>query len=177
MTLSSLRSSITDSLIFGICCAIPAANLYAQSAPGSDRVRVEVTEDTKTDRENIKGTHTDRLTVHKTLQLRLTGKPKSPETRVVRWTIYGKNLPANDLATVATDQFSLSLAADGTQAVTTKRATMTHTPDHILSHGKKREGGKVAAQGAKYLGYVVQVFDGEKLVGEKSDPPGLEKRR
>jgi hypothetical protein len=154
-----------------------ASFLQAQPLPGSDRVRVQVKVQSETERKNLKGTHTDQITEHKTLVIRLTGKSKDPETRAVRWTVFGKDLVTNKMTTLGTEEITLALAADGSQTTTSKRISATHTPDHILSHGKKREGGKVAAEGVKYLGYAVQVRDGEKIVGEASDPPGVEKRR
>ena len=95
----------------------------------------------------------------------------------MRWTVFGKDLATNKMTTLGTEEFALALAADGSQTATSKRISTTHTPDHILSHVKKREGGKMAAEGVKYLGYAVQVRDGEKIVGEASEPPGVEKRR
>jgi hypothetical protein len=160
--------AITLSFLPGLC---------AQALPGSDRIRVQVTVQTETDRKNLKGTHTDRITEHKTLTIRLTGKVQNPETRVVRWTVYGKDLQTNKITTLGTEEAPVVLGHDGTQAVASKRVSTTFTPDHILSHGKKREGGKVAAEGVKYLGYAVQVRDGEKIVGEASDPPGVDKRK
>lgn len=145
--------------------------------PGSDRVRIQVTVQTENERKNLKGTHTDRITEHKTLAIRMTGKILNPENRVVRWTIYGKDLQSNKIATLGTEEFPLVLGQDGSQAVASKRVSTTFTPDHILSHGKNREGGKVAAEGVKYLGYAVQVRDGEKIVGEASDPLGVDKRK
>jgi hypothetical protein len=151
--------------------------LRAQAPPGSDRVRVQVTVQTETERKNLKGTHTDRITEHKTLAIRLTGKVQNPETRVVRWTVYGKDLQTNKITTLGTEDVPLALGQAGTQAVASKRVSTTFTPDHILSHGKNREGGKVAAEGMKYLGYAVHVRHGEKIVGEASDPLGVDKRR
>lgn len=151
--------------------------LRAQALPGSDRVRVQVHVETETERKNLKGTHTDRITEHKTLAIRLTGKSLNPDSRVVRWTIYGKDLQTNKLTTLGTEEVALALGADGGQAISSKRLSTTFTPDHILSHGKNREGGKVAAEGVKYFGYAVQVRHGEKVVGEASDPPGVDKRK
>jgi hypothetical protein len=151
--------------------------LHAQALPGSDRVRVQVTVQTETERKNLKGTHTDQITEHKALTIRLTGKIQNPENRVVRWTVYGKDLQTNKITMLGTEEAPLILGHEGTQTMASKRVSTTFTPDHILSHGKNREGGKVAAEGVKYLGYAVRVLSGEKIVGEASDPPGVEKRR
>ena len=151
--------------------------LRAQAPPGGDRVRVQVTVQTETERKNLKGTHTDQLTEHKTLAIRLTGKVQNPETRVVRWTVYGKDLQSKKITALGTEDAPLAIGPEGTQSMTSKRISTTFTPDHILSHGKNREGGKIGAEGVKYLGYGVQVLSGEKTVGEASDPPGVDKRK
>jgi hypothetical protein len=165
--------SLTALVITLACSPI----LCAQTVPGSDRIRVQVTVQTETERKNLKGTHADRITEHKTLAIRLTGKVQNPETRVIRWTVYGKDLQTNKITTLGTEDVLLALGQDGTQAIAGKRVSTTFTPDHILSHGKNREGGKVAAEGVKYLGYAVHVRHGEKIVGEASDPPGVDKRK
>ena len=157
--------------------ALTGATPLRGQLPGSDRVRVQVTVQTETERKNLKGTHTDRITEHRTLAIRLTGKILNPETRMARWTIYGKDLQTNKITTLGTEEVPLALGQDGTQAVASKRISTTFTPDHILSHGKNREAGKVAAEGVKYLGYAVHVSHGEKIVGEASDPPGVDKRK
>jgi hypothetical protein len=165
---------LLTALVITLACS---ASLCAQAVPGSDRIRVQVTVQTETERKNLKGTHTDRITEHKTLSVRLTGKVQNPETRVIWWTVYGKDLQTNKITTLGTEEVPLALGQDGTQPIASKRVSTTFTPDHILSHGKNREGGKVAAEGVKYLGYAVQVRQGEKIVGEASDPPGVDKRK
>jgi hypothetical protein len=85
-------------------------------------------------------------------------------------------LVTNKVTREAAGEYPLALDSSGAQSVTTGRVTMTHTPDHILSHGKNRDGGKVAASGVKYMGYCVEVLDRAKVLGIASDPPGIEKR-
>ena len=153
---------------------LPAAR--AQGVPGSDRARVQVTVETQEERKNLKGTHTDQITSHRVLVIRLTGAAKSPESRVARWRVFAKDLATNKVQRVGGGEFPLRLDAQGVQTLRSDRVTMTHTPDHILSHGKNREAGKVAASGLKYMGYCVEVLDGGKSLGMASDPPGIEKR-
>jgi hypothetical protein len=153
-----------------------AMRLGAQSTPGSDRVRIQVTVQSEEERKNLKGTHTDQISGHRILSIRLEGKTRHPETRAVRWQVYGKDLATNKLVSAGSGEFQLALDGSGSQSVKSERVTTVHTPDHILSHGKNRQAGKVAAAGVKYAGFSVEVRDGEKIVGLASDPPGIEKR-
>jgi hypothetical protein len=139
-------------------------------------VRVQVTVQVKEERKDLKGTHTTQITVHRVLGIQLTGVANPRESRIARWRIFGKDLVTNKVIRAAAGEFPLALASGGAQLVNTEPVTMTHTPDHIRSHGKNREAGKVAATGVKYMGYCVEVLDGPTVLGRASDPPGIEKR-
>ena len=77
-----------------IALALPfAAN--AQMVPANERVRVEVQIVSDNDHKDIAKTSVDQITQNKTLTIKLSGKPKSPDTRVIKWTAYGRNVKSN----------------------------------------------------------------------------------
>lgn len=155
----------------------------AQMIPTNDRVRVEVSITTDTDHKNLAKTSTDQVTQNKALNIALTGKPKSPETRVIKWTAYGRNMKSNNVSAVESGEIKLDLV-NGRQTAESKRFSTTYTPEHsVVSNSRSRSRGsrstprakKVEASGVKFAGYSVQVLDGGKVVGEASDPSNIGK--
>jgi hypothetical protein len=143
----------------------------------SDLVRVEVRVQSEQDRKSIKGTTTDEVTQNKSLFITINGKAKSPETRTGTWIAYGRDLKgkASDVEVLEQGEFKIDLSA-GPQKIESKKISTTYTPEHSGGEGKKGKGNKVEAEGKKYAGYVVTVKDGEKVVGQMSDPPGLQNK-
>jgi hypothetical protein len=149
----------------------------AQTA--NDIVRVEVRVKNTTDRKDIKGSSADEKTENVTLDVSLSGKPKSPESRVVKWTIFGKDVADKDVKPLESGEEKLALSATGQQKFESKTATTTSTPDHAQTQskggggkgggmkGKMATSKKVAGTGAKYVGWGVQVKEGETIVGEQ----------
>lgn len=162
--------------------ALPAAR--AEIVSGNDLVRIEVRVESEQDRKDLAKTTTDTVTQHKTLLIALSGKAKSPETRTGKWTAYGRSLKGNDITVVQSGEFKVSLA-NGAQHVESMKVRTTYTPEHaVLSTKRVRNSGgtgtttrttakKVEATGTKFIGYVVVVTDGGRVVGEYSDPAGL----
>ena len=158
--------------------ALPAAR--AQIVTGNEAVRVEVRMQSEQDRKDLPKTTADTVTQHKALLIALSGKPKSPETRTGKWTAYGRDLKSKDVTVLDSGEFKVDLA-NGQQTVESKRVNTTYTPEHATvssSRGGGSRGGtskakKVAAAGSMFIGYEVVVKDGEKVVGEYFDPPGL----
>jgi hypothetical protein len=155
----------------------------AQSA--SDAVRVEVKVIQSSDRKDIPGSRADEKTQHVKLEVNLTGKPKDPETRVIKWAIFGKEMKGNSITTLESGEEKLALSDRGAQKFESKEASTTSTPEHAAAAGKGGKGApgpapkgggkggrpaplkKVEGSGAKYTGWGVQVRDGEKIVGEQ----------
>jgi hypothetical protein len=165
-----------------IALALPfAAN--AQMVPANDRVRVEVQIVSDNDHKDIAKTSVDQITQNKTLTIKLSGKPKSPDTRVIKWTAYGRNVKSNSIQMLESGEFKLELATNGGQTVDTKRFASTYTPEHsVVSTSRSRSSGRstprakrVEATGTKFAGYSVQVLDGGKVVGEKAEPENIGK--
>ena len=98
------------------------------------------------------------------------------------WQILDPNNPANVLENHGAEpgcsqhsgDFKIDFASGG-QKFESKRINTTYTPEHAnvsTSRGRSK-ATKVAAEGTKFIGYVVVVTDGGKVVGEFSDPSGL----
>lgn len=164
----------------------------AQMVASNDRVRVEGRLSTDTDHKDLKGTTEDTITQKKSITIQLSGKARSPETRVVKWTAYGRNLKTNDLTVLDSGKVKLDLNRSGAQVITTKTVSSTYTDDHAVvskrgGRGKGVGGGggrqklprakKVEASGTKFAGYSVQVLDGAQVVGETSDPAGISMKK
>jgi hypothetical protein len=166
----------------------------AQMVASNDRVRVECRLSTDTDEKDLKGTTEDTVTQKKSITVQLSGKARSPETRVVKWTAYGRNLKTNDLTVLDSGKVKLDLDRSGAQTITTKTVSSTYTDDHavVSKRGGRGKGGgggggggrqkmpkakKVEASGTKFAGYSVQVLDGAQVVGETSDPAGISVKR
>ena len=150
-------------------------SLRAQDA--GDRVRIEVRVAADQDRKDIKGSSADTVTQNKTLQIVISGKPKSPETRTGKWTVYGRSLSGHDLTVIGSGDFKIDLAASGQQKVEGQKVSATYTPEHSVGSGTgtRTKAKKVEATGTKYVGYSVVVKDGDKVVGEAAEPMGIVK--
>jgi hypothetical protein len=158
----------------GLVATIAALVPFTASAQVSpnDYVRIEGRVQTEQDRKDLKGTTVDEVTQGKTLFITISGKPKTPETRTGTWTLYGRDLKGHDIEVLEHGDFKVDLSA-GPQKVESKKASTTYTPEHA-GGGKKGNGKKVEAEGKRFAGYVVTVKDGDKVVGQLSDPPGLQ---
>ncbi len=160
-----------------------------QMVAANDRVRVEVKVDGNNDRKDLAKTSTDAVTQHKSLEIALSGKARvGADARVVKWTVYAKNLRNNNVKALESGEFKLALDAQGAAKVTTKEVSCTYTPEHSVVEGNGAVGvnprnGKtgrnqqrmrrVEAEGERYLGYSVKVMDGTQVLGEASDPMGI----
>ena len=144
---------------------------------GSDRVHIDVRVAADQDRKDIKGSSADTVTQNKTLEITITGKPKNPETRTGKWTVYGRSVSGHDLTAVGSGEFKLELPATGQQKIVSQKVSATYTPEHAVSSGTgtRTKAKKVDATGTKYVGYSVVVKDGEKVVGEAAEPMGIAK--
>jgi hypothetical protein len=154
----------------------------AQVVTGNENVRIEVRVQTGQDRESAKGRNVDTVTQKKKLNITLSGKARTPETRKGTWQAYGRDVKDNSLVPLESGTFDLDFSK-GPQKVESAQVTTTYTPEHSTGSGKGGSGGnqgrnkggskKVPADGKKFAGYGVTVKDGEKVVGEFYDPAGL----
>ncbi|MEA3211397.1 MAG: hypothetical protein QOE70_4454 [Chthoniobacter sp.] len=171
---------LTSPIFLSMFLLLPG-RLGAQSP--NDLVRVEVRVDSESDHKDIKGATADTVTQNKTLQIAISGKPRSSETRTGKWTVYGRDLKGHEVTVLGSGEFKLDLPASGQQKTASTKITTTSTAAHTVAtaaaSSNKAKGGnvpkakKVEAAGVKYAGYGVVVKDGDKIVGEAFDPVGL----
>jgi hypothetical protein len=124
-----------------------------------------------TPKDNFETTKEDR-----TLEIEISGKPKSPETRTGKWFIYGRDGKDRSLTIVESGDFKLELPASGPQKIESTKASMSFTPEHNPPAGGKGAKGpakKIEATGTKYIGYGVVVNEGTTVVGEVYEPLGV----
>ncbi len=168
-------------VLLGFILLTAASNwLPAQMIAGSDAVRVEVRVQSDQHRKDIKGTSADTVEQSRSLFITLSGKARSPETRVGKWIAYARDVKTNDLAVLESGEFKVDLSA-GSQKVESKKIETTFTPDHSVvsttgsSRSRRTTAKKVEGEGKKFAGYIVTIKDGSTVVGQWADPPGLER--
>ena len=176
-------------LAFSLILLLSAGtSAIAQMVASNDRVRVEVRASSDTDHKDLKNTTADTITQNKTLTIELSGKARQPETRVIKWIAYGRSMKGNSITELDSGETKLALDPSGKQTVTTKTFSTTYTPEHsVVQRGKGGRGGKggkgkprakeVEAEGKKFAGYAVKVLDGKTVVGEASDPVGIDAKK
>lgn len=160
--------------------ALAPLPVRAQVLSGNDYVRIEVRVQSEQDRKDLAKTTADTVTQHKTLNIVLSGKAKSPESRTGKWTAYGRNLKNHAITTLGSGEFKVDFN-NGSQKVESKKVSTTYTPEHTTaSTSRGRSGGssrstakKVPAEGTKFIGFGIVVKDGDRVVSECFDPAGL----
>lgn len=175
MTSVSSPRSCVRAWLCSITAIVSLLPLAARAQSAADLVRIEVRTQSEQDRAGNKGTTVDTVTQSKTLLITINGKAKSPETRAGTWVAYGRDMKGNDYSILEQGEFKIDLAA-GPQKIESKKITTTYTPEHYGEGAKRGKNNKVEAEGKKFVGYMVTVKDGDKVVGHVSDPPGLQGR-
>ena len=171
-----MNAKLLATLVIALNYAAPAA----RSETSNDTVRIDVRVQSEQDRKDIAKTTADTVIQRKTLNITLSGKAKSPETRTGKWTVYARDLKGKDTTALESGEFKIDFSA-GAQKIESKKVSTTYTPEHsTVSTSRIRSGGssrssakKTPAAGAKYIGFGVVVTDGGKTVGEYFDPAGL----
>lgn len=158
---------------------LSVSTVMAQDA--NDRIRVEVSVQSGQDRKDLAKTTTDTVTQHKTLNIILSGKAKSQETRTGKWIVYGRSLKGNDVTVLESGEIKVDFT-NGIQRIKTKTISTTYTREHsTVSNNRNGKYGrvrvtKIPGMGTKYVGYSIVVKDGDKVVGQTADPMGIEER-
>ena len=118
------------------------------------------------------------------LEITISGKPHNPETRIVKWTVYGKDRKTDAVSILKSGDARVDFALGSTQKIITEEVSTTSSADHTVSSSSRGGRGnsrrlrytKVEGSGTRYIGYGVQVFEGDKVVAEKFDPRTLESK-
>jgi len=129
------------------------------------------------------------VTQNLVLGITLLGKAKNPETRVVKWTAYGRDCRTDAISVLSSGEVPVDFTNGLQQKIRSEEISTTSTPTHnVMTTPRSSGGGRnrasssqttvqtkvVEGTGVRYLGYGVQVFEGDKVVGEKFDPSRLE---
>ncbi len=157
----------TLTVLSGVSLALVGEG-YSQMPSAAETVRIEVKTVSSSDRKEIKDSREDTITQNKVLEISVTGKPKTPETRVVKWSVFGRDQKDKDVTELESGEYPLDLSNGGRQMRESKKVSTTFTGAHTAGKGKK-----VPASGSKYVGYAIQVREGTKILGEAYDPAGL----
>lgn len=159
-----------------VCCLLGVATQIATAHGVAKTISVQVEDQAKSKRSSQFTVVQDVV-----LQITLRGKAVDPETRRVKWTAYGSDRKTGQIAAIETGEAALDLATKpGIQKLDAVRISTTSTPKHEVPKTSGRGRGRrvtftrVDGSGLRYIGYGVQVLDGEKVVGETFDPSTLE---
>lgn len=180
------NSSLMKSLITASAAAL--ALLWTPSVSVAqtlnDRVRVEVRVQSSSERSSKEketpGAPPDTITSQKKLEIAISGKPKTPETRTGKWTIFGKDVNSRETSVLGSGDFAIELPVNGQQEVVsntiTTTAPLTRAPRAPRSRDGKKEEKNEKAE-VKYYGYSVVVKEGDTVVGEYYDPASLKTQK
>jgi hypothetical protein len=84
----------------------------------------------------------------------------------VKWYIFVKSVGSSDSAILLQGEENSTIPALGVAKVESKTASVTFKP----AYQNKKE--RVKAEGEKFDGYGVQVYEGEALIGQVFNPEG-----
>jgi hypothetical protein len=134
-------------------------------------IKVDVKSDTG--KKGVGGSGVE-TTQQKKLEINLTNQgPKELPKLSVRYFFFGKGGDEKDKAPSISDrgEHEVKLAPMGKAKIETEEAKFTFIRRHTEKAGNSMV--TVPASGEKYVGYAVQVWDGDKLVAEDVNPVEL----
>lgn len=112
--------------------------------------------------------HTDEKLLEIVLQ-NSTGKPYGDLT--VKYQLFAVDLKSKAISVLRAGEKKVELAPAATVTVESESASATYTPEHSRRSG--RRSTQVPAEGQKFKGYGVQVFQGDTLLAEVFNPPTM----
>jgi len=139
------------------------------------RVGIEVSVASHNDRKDLKGTNIATVTQHRALQIHISGRPSAPETRMVHWTTYGRDLRSHALVPLESGEIPIDLSRGGWQVLETTEVLTTSTAAHatVSGRGRRVRVHKLDAAGVKFAGYRVEVREGSAVIGVVAEPRDL----
>ena len=113
------------------------------------------------------------------LQVKLRGKPLTSENRTMKWTVYGRDRKSHEISVIDSGESPVNFSAGESQKSEPINVATTSTRAHtITKRGRGRNSrasiSRIEGSGLQYVGYGIQVFEGEKVVGEEFEPDRLE---
>jgi len=149
------------SALFAFSCIV-----HAQTAA----VSVRVEQETKQEAPNLKDMHTK--TQKRTLKVFLTNSSKEDTNVKIKYVFFGHPISGHDVGPIDSGEKEDTLKPSETKEVDTPTSTQTYTEEHYPP-GKGANKIKIPASGNKLTGYGVQVFVGDKLMGESYEPMSM----
>lgn len=147
------------------------AGTLSAAAQSSNLVTVDV--DVNTEHNDPKDSITE--VVNKTLGIRLSGAPSiTGELRVVS-VLYARDLKARETVVEKRTESKATLDSNHSASLTPPSVTFTSTPSTSKKTGRGRSAKsvRVEATGRHYYGWTVQVFQGDKLLGNAASSTTL----
>ena len=113
------------------------------------------------------------------LQVNLRGKPLTSENRTMKWVVYGRDRKTREISVIESGESPVNFSAGESQKIEPINVATTSTRAHtITKRGRGRNSrasiSRIEGSGLQYVGYGIQVFEGEKVVGEEFEPDRLE---
>jgi len=136
--------------------------VHAQSAS----VSVRVEQETKQEEPNKKDLHTKIQ--KRTLKVFMTNSSKEETTVKIKYTYFGHPISGHEVGPLDQGEKEDTLKPSETKEVDTPTSTQTYTEEHYPPG--KGVKVKIPASGNKLTGYGIQVYVGDKLMGESYEP-------
>jgi hypothetical protein len=107
------------------------------------------------------------------LKAELTNTSSAPAALNVKYYFFGRDVKGHEVVSINQGETKAEAKPTSITTVDIPSATSSYTDEHFNLGAKGKPGKKVDASGARFIGYGVQVFDGEKLVAQSFDPASL----
>jgi hypothetical protein len=146
-----------------------ASNVHAQTAA----VSVRVEQETKQEEPNLKDHFTK--TQKRTLKVFLTNSAKEDTNVKIKFAYFGHPIASHEVTKISEGEKEDTLKPSETKEVDTPTNSQTYTEEHYPP-GKGANKVKIPASGNKLTGYGVQVYVGEKLMGESYEPLSMKEQ-
>jgi hypothetical protein len=151
---------------FILLAAIFALSPLVHAQGTSVQVRVE--QETKQEFPNLKDRHTK--TQKRTLKVFLTSSSKEDANVKIKYTYFGHPEGGHDTVAVSQGDKDVTLKPSVTQEEDVPTASVTYVEEHYPPAKPGSAAKVIPASGNKLTGYGVQIFEGDKLVGESYEP-------
>lgn len=126
------------------------------------RLRVEQT--TKSDNDKFSKKQ------QRSLKIFVSNSSKEQAELLAKYVFFGRELKGSDVVKIDEGEKAVSVAPLATAMVESGIASTSYQEQHSTGGGN-RAGKKVEATGHKFLGFGVQLYQGDKMVAEYYDPP------
>ena len=122
------------------------------------------------------------ITQNHSLKIYVTNTSKDVSNVKVKHIFFGRNLKNHSVDKINEGEKEAQVKPLATEAVEVPMVSSTYTEEHFETGGGGAGGGKagrgkpgkkVEASGSRFVGYAVQVFQGEKMVAEAYEPASM----